>query len=72
MAPSTLRTWDRRYGIGPSVHVQGSHRRYTPRDVARLECMQLRWTVVQTPRRPRDMRLTQWLRIRQKATADRV
>ncbi|PQP26726.1 transcriptional regulator [Rhodococcus opacus] len=40
VAPSTLRTWDRRYGIGPSVHAQGSHRRYTPRDVARLECMQ--------------------------------
>ncbi|TQC44136.1 MerR family transcriptional regulator [Rhodococcus sp. WS4] len=40
VAPSTLRTWDRRYGIGPSVHPQGSHRRYTPLDVARLECMQ--------------------------------
>ncbi|WP_244163587.1 MULTISPECIES: MerR family transcriptional regulator [Rhodococcus] len=40
VAPSTLRTWDRRYGIGPSVHPQGSHRRYTSRDVARLECMQ--------------------------------
>lgn len=40
VAPSTLRTWDRRYGIGPSVHAQGSHRRYTPRDVFRLECMQ--------------------------------
>lgn len=40
VAPSTLRTWDRRYGIGPSAHAHGSHRRYTPRDVARLECMQ--------------------------------
>lgn len=40
VAPSTLRTWDRRYGMGPSVHSRGSHRRYTPRDVLRLECMQ--------------------------------
>lgn len=40
VAPSTLRTWDRRYGIGPSGHARGSHRRYTPTDVARLECMQ--------------------------------
>ncbi|MDO4606379.1 MAG: MerR family transcriptional regulator [Bowdeniella nasicola] len=36
---STLRTWDRRYGLGPSCHEAGSHRRYTPADVARLERM---------------------------------
>lgn len=36
---STLRTWDRRYGLGPSSHEAGSHRRYTPADVARLERM---------------------------------
>ncbi len=40
IAPATLRTWDRRYGIGPSAHAAGQHRRYSPQDVARLELMQ--------------------------------
>lgn len=40
VAPGTLRTWDRRYGIGPSDHAPGRHRRYTSADVARLELMQ--------------------------------
>jgi hypothetical protein len=40
VAPATLRTWDRRYGIGPSAHIPGRHRRYSPSDVARLELMQ--------------------------------
>ncbi len=40
VAPATLRTWDRRYGLGPSGHTTGRHRRYGPRDVARLELMQ--------------------------------
>lgn len=40
VAPATLRTWDRRYGIGPRGHTTGRHRRYTPTDVARLELMQ--------------------------------
>lgn len=39
VAASTLRTWDRRYGLGPSSHEAGAHRRYTPSDVARLERM---------------------------------
>lgn len=39
VAPATLRTWDRRYGIGPSEHVPGRHRRYSPADLARLERM---------------------------------
>lgn len=39
VAASTLRTWDRRYGLGPTSHEAGSHRRYTPADVARLERM---------------------------------
>lgn len=39
VAASTLRTWDRRYGLGPSGHQAGSHRRYTPDDVARLQTM---------------------------------
>lgn len=39
VAPATLRTWDRRYGVGPSGHSAGAHRRYTPTDVQRLEQM---------------------------------
>ncbi len=39
IAPATLRTWDRRYGIGPSAHAPGRHRRYSPEDVARLKTM---------------------------------
>jgi DNA-binding transcriptional MerR regulator len=39
VAPATLRTWDRRYGLGPSEHVEGSHRRYSRADVARLVTM---------------------------------
>ncbi|WP_344683608.1 MerR family transcriptional regulator [Saccharopolyspora taberi] len=40
VAPATLRTWDRRYGLGPSDHTTGRHRRYGPDDIARLEQMQ--------------------------------
>ena len=39
VAPATLRTWDRRYGLGPSSHQEGSHRRYLATDVAKLEYM---------------------------------
>ena len=39
VAPATLRTWDRRYGLGPSEHLAGSHRRYSSHDVARLLVM---------------------------------
>ena len=39
VAPATLRTWDRRYGLGPTGHAAGAHRRYTPVDVQRLELM---------------------------------
>lgn len=39
-ATSTLRTWDRRYGLGPSGRAEGTHRRYTPEDIARLRLMQ--------------------------------
>ncbi|MGX7826102.1 MerR family transcriptional regulator [Actinokineospora sp. 24-640] len=40
VAPATLRTWNRRYGVGPTGHTPGRHRRYTPTDVHRLELMQ--------------------------------
>ncbi|WP_406130814.1 MerR family transcriptional regulator [Streptomyces sp. NBC_00989] len=39
VAPTTLRSWERRYGIGPAVRAEGRHRRWTPRDVAVLEEM---------------------------------
>ena len=39
VAAATLRTWDRRYGLGPSAHQAGAHRRYTIEDLARLESM---------------------------------
>lgn len=39
VAAATLRTWDRRYGLGPSSHEAGAHRRYTLEDLSRLESM---------------------------------
>lgn len=39
VAPATLRTWDRRYGLGPSEHTTGEHRRYNTTDLARLTLM---------------------------------
>lgn len=39
VSPSTLRTWERRYGLGPGERQAGSHRRYLPEDVLRLSHM---------------------------------
>src|SRR5256885_9969645 len=39
VAPATLRTWDRRYGVGPSGHREGQHRRDTEVDPGRLGMM---------------------------------
>jgi DNA-binding transcriptional MerR regulator len=39
LAPSTLRTWDRRYGIGPSQRTGGGHRRYDEVDIQRVRLM---------------------------------
>ena len=39
VAPGTLRSWERRYGLAPSLHTAGGHRRYGPVDLARLEVM---------------------------------
>ncbi len=39
VAPGTLRSWERRYGLGPSGHTAGGHRRYEPADLARLGVM---------------------------------
>lgn len=39
VAPATLRTWDRRYGLGPSEHATGKNRLYSAADLAKLEKM---------------------------------
>lgn len=39
ISPITLRTWETRYGIGPSVREEGRHRRYTTQDIERLRLM---------------------------------
>lgn len=39
VAPSTLRTWSRRYGLDPTRHDSGRHRRYRACDIARLDVM---------------------------------
>ncbi|SDK14821.1 MerR family transcriptional regulator [Streptomyces indicus] len=39
VAATTLRTWERRYGIGPREREAGRHRRWTPADIARVEHM---------------------------------
>ncbi|GII24878.1 MerR family transcriptional regulator [Planosporangium mesophilum] len=40
VAVTTLRSWHQRYGLGPSGHEHGHHRRYTGDDLARLVLMQ--------------------------------
>ncbi|OON77344.1 MerR family transcriptional regulator [Streptomyces tsukubensis] len=39
VSPATLRSWDRRYGIGPSRQREGGHRRWTGPDILVLEEM---------------------------------
>lgn len=39
VAVTTIRTWDQRYGLGPSHREPGRHRRYSEQDLARLELM---------------------------------
>ncbi|MFF9771496.1 MerR family transcriptional regulator [Streptomyces sp. NPDC014636] len=39
VSPTTLRSWDRRYGIGPAARTGGRHRRWAPEDVTTLERM---------------------------------
>ena len=39
VSPSTLRTWERRYGLGPAQREVGERRRYQPEDVDRLRAM---------------------------------
>ena len=39
VASSTLRTWERRYEVGPTFRTAGGHRRYTAHDIERVEIM---------------------------------
>lgn len=39
IAPATLRSWERRYGLGPTGRTPGAHRRYTSADLAVLDRM---------------------------------
>ncbi|PJJ56151.1 MerR-like DNA binding protein [Mumia flava] len=39
IATPTLRTWERRYGIGPSQRTSGGHRRYSETDIRRVQMM---------------------------------
>ncbi|WP_042429083.1 MerR family transcriptional regulator, partial [Streptacidiphilus anmyonensis] len=39
VSPVTVRSWERRYGIGPAQRAEGHHRRWTAADIARLEVM---------------------------------
>ncbi|MFI7387809.1 MerR family transcriptional regulator [Streptomyces sp. NPDC049813] len=39
VSPTTLRTWDRRYGLGPAERAAGHHRRWSAQDVAVVEEM---------------------------------
>ena len=41
IAPSTLRTWERRYDVGPSRRTAGGHRRYTEHDIERVMLTQM-------------------------------
>jgi len=49
VAVTTLRSWHQRYGLGPSAHESGHHRRYTADDMARLVMMQQLVTAGVTP-----------------------
>ncbi len=39
VSPSTLRTWERRYGLGPTERTKGGHRRYSESDISRVELL---------------------------------
>ncbi|MEV6726754.1 MerR family transcriptional regulator [Streptomyces xanthochromogenes] len=39
VSPATVRSWERRYGIGPAERENGRHRRWMPQDVATVQEM---------------------------------
>ncbi len=65
MAPTTVRSWDRRYGLGPDAQTGGRRRRWTAGDVARLERMCALTAAGLPPGRGRPAwRATRWARMR--------
>ena len=58
VAPATLRTWARRYGIGPSDHESGSHRKYCAEDLATLTTMRRLIIAGMTPAQAAEKALT--------------
>jgi len=58
VAPATLRTWARRYGIGPSEHESGSHRRYSADDLATVTTMRRLIIAGMTPAQAAEKALT--------------
>lgn len=58
VAPETLRSYGRRYGLIPSTRTAGGHRRYSSEDVARLLKMQDLITEGLTPARAAEAVLT--------------
>ena len=50
VSTSTLRSWERRYGLGPTRRTGGNHRRYGPGDVLRIRLM-ARFTAQGVPAR---------------------
>jgi DNA-binding transcriptional MerR regulator len=61
VSPTTLRSWDRRYGFGPAARADGRHRRWSPDDVAMAQEM-CRLTATGTP--PAEAARTARLRAR--------
>jgi DNA-binding transcriptional MerR regulator len=61
VSPTTLRSWDRRYGFGPASRADGRHRRWSPDDVAMAREM-CRLTATGTP--PAEAARTARLRAR--------
>ncbi|MEU5665539.1 MerR family transcriptional regulator [Streptomyces longwoodensis] len=61
VSPTTLRSWDRRYGFGPASRADGRHRRWSPDDVAMAQEM-CRLTATGTP--PAEAARTARLRAR--------
>ena len=49
VAPATVRSWERRYGLAPGGRSSGGHRRYTEDDLGRLHLMQELVSRGQTP-----------------------
>jgi DNA-binding transcriptional MerR regulator len=59
VAPETLRSWGRRYGLVPSTRTDGGHRRYSADDLGRLVRMQRLVAEGMAPSRAAQTVLTQ-------------